>query len=60
MALVNIEVTWLCPLLQDFGVFVPTSTPLFSHSIGAISIACYSVKHELTKHICVDVYYTSV
>jgi len=47
MALVKVEVTWLRWLLAYFGV-----------SIGAISIARDPVKHELTKHIGVDAYYT--
>lgn len=33
------------------------STPLHSDSIGAISIARDSVKHELTKHIGVDAFF---
>ncbi|WVZ97739.1 hypothetical protein U9M48_043253 [Paspalum notatum var. saurae] len=47
MALVMAEMTWLRWLLVDFGV-----------SYGAISIARDPVKHELTKHIGVDAYYT--
>jgi hypothetical protein len=50
--------TWLRWLLADFGVSVTTSTPLLSDSIGAISIARDPVKHELTKHIGVDAFYT--
>jgi hypothetical protein len=58
MALLTIEMTWLRWLLADFGVSVITPTPLLSDSIGAISIARDPVKHELTKHIGVDVFYT--
>ena len=58
MALVTAEVTWLRWLLEDFGVSVSMPTPLLSDSTGAISIARDPVKHELTKHIGVDVYYT--
>jgi hypothetical protein len=35
-----------------------TPTPLLSDSTGAISIARDPVKHELTKHIGVDAFYT--
>jgi hypothetical protein len=45
-------------LLADFGVSVTTPTPLLSDSIGAISIARDPVKHELTKYIGVDAFYT--
>ncbi|WVZ93420.1 hypothetical protein U9M48_039398 [Paspalum notatum var. saurae] len=55
MALVTEKVTWLRWLLVDFGVSVSIPTP---HSIGAISIARDPVKHEPTKHIGVDAYYT--
>ncbi|WVZ71148.1 LOW QUALITY PROTEIN: hypothetical protein U9M48_019768 [Paspalum notatum var. saurae] len=58
MALVTAEVTWLRSLLADFGVSVSIPTPLLTDSTGAISIARDPVKHELTKHIGVDAYYT--
>jgi hypothetical protein len=58
MALLTTEVTWLRWLLIDFGISVTTPTPLLSDSTGAISIACDPVKHELTKHISVDAFYT--
>ncbi|WVZ72071.1 hypothetical protein U9M48_020586 [Paspalum notatum var. saurae] len=58
MALVTAEVTWLRWLLADFGVSVSIPTPLLTNSTGAISIARDPVKHELTKHIGVDAYYT--
>jgi hypothetical protein len=56
MALVTAEVTWLRWLLEDFGVSM--STLLLSDNIGAISIARDLVKHEVTKHISVDAYFT--
>ncbi|WVZ80637.1 hypothetical protein U9M48_028096 [Paspalum notatum var. saurae] len=58
MVLVTAEVIWLQWLLADFGVYVSIRTPLLTDSIGAISIARDPVKHELTKHIGVDAYYT--
>jgi hypothetical protein len=45
-------------LLEDFGVSISIPTPLLSNSTWAISIARDPVKHELTKHIIVDAYYT--
>jgi hypothetical protein len=58
MALLTAEVTWLWWFLADFGVSVITPTPVLSDSTGAISIARNPVKHELTKHIGVDAFYT--
>jgi hypothetical protein len=58
MALATAEVTWLRWLLEDFGVSVSVPTPLLSDSTSAINIARDPVKHELTKHIGVDAYYT--
>jgi hypothetical protein len=43
---------------KDFGISVSMSTPLLSDSTGAISIARDPVKHEFTKHIGVDAYFT--
>ena len=57
MAMLTAEVIWLRWLLEDFGVFATTSTPLLSDSTGAISIARDPVKHELTKHIGVDAHF---
>jgi hypothetical protein len=45
-------------LLDDFGVFVSTSTPLLFDNTGAISIARDPIKNELTKYFGVDAYYT--
>jgi hypothetical protein len=58
MALLTAEVTWLRWLLADSGVSVMTPTPVLSYSTGAISIARDPVKHEITKHIGVDAFYT--
>jgi hypothetical protein len=57
MALLTAEVTWLGWLLADFGVSVTTPTTLLSDITCAISIARDPVKHELTKHIGVDVFF---
>jgi hypothetical protein len=54
MPLVTTNVTWLRWLLKDFGVFVFMPTPLLSDSIWARDL----VKHELTKDIGVDAYFT--
>jgi histone deacetylase 1/2 len=58
IALLTAEMTWLRWLLADFGVSVTTPTPVLSDSTCAISIARDPVKHELTKHIGVDAFYT--
>jgi hypothetical protein len=55
---VTAEVTWLRWLLHDFIVFVSMSAPRLSESTCDISIARNPVRHELTKHVGVDVYYT--
>jgi hypothetical protein len=58
MALLTTKVTSLRWLLADFGVSVTTPTPLLSDSTCAINIARDLIKHELTKHIGVDAFYT--
>jgi hypothetical protein len=47
-------------LLEDFGISVFMQTPFLSDSTVTISIAPDPIKHELTKHIGVDAYYTHV
>jgi hypothetical protein len=44
--------------LVDLGVSCDTPTSLLCDSTGAIQIANDPVKHELTKHIGVDVFFT--
>uniref|UniRef100_A0ACD5ZUU5 Uncharacterized protein n=1 Tax=Avena sativa TaxID=4498 RepID=A0ACD5ZUU5_AVESA len=58
MALLTAQVTWLRWLLADFWVSITTPTLVLSDSTGAISVARDPVKHELTKHIGVDAFYT--
>uniref|UniRef100_A0ACD5YS45 Uncharacterized protein n=1 Tax=Avena sativa TaxID=4498 RepID=A0ACD5YS45_AVESA len=58
MALLTAEVTWLWWLLADFEVSITTPTLVLSDSTGVISVARDPVKHELTKHIGVDAFYT--
>jgi hypothetical protein len=61
MALVTTEVTWLGWLgwlLEGFGVSASISTHLLSDSTVTINIARDPIKHELTKYIGVDVYFT--
>ena len=57
MIAVTTELTWLQWLLEDFAVMSSTPNPLSSHSTNTLSIAWNLVKHELTKHICVDASY---
>jgi hypothetical protein len=45
-------------LLDHFGVSVSMQTSLLPDTTWAISITPDPVKHELTKHIGVDAYYT--
>jgi hypothetical protein len=53
------EVKWLRWLLEDFGVSAAaTPTLLSSDSTGAISIARDPVRHELSKHIGVDAFFS--
>jgi hypothetical protein len=52
------EIVWLRWLLADLGVSCHTPTSLLCDSTAAIQIANDPVKHELTKHIGVDAFYT--
>jgi hypothetical protein len=58
MALVTTEMTWLRWLFADFGVLFSRLTPLLTDSTCAVNIVRDLVKHELTKHIGFDAYYT--
>jgi hypothetical protein len=45
-------------LPKNFDVSISMPTPFLSDSTEVIIIACDPIKHELAKHIDIDVYYT--
>jgi hypothetical protein len=57
LATTTSEIIWLRWLLADLGVSCDTP-PLVCDDTSAIQIANDHVKHELTKHIGVDVFFT--
>ena len=58
LATTTSEIVWLRWLLADFGISCDIATPLLCDNTGAIQIANDPVKHELTKHIGVDAFFT--
>jgi hypothetical protein len=52
------EIIWLRWLLADLGVSCDAPTTILCDSTAAIQIANDPVKHELTKHIGVDAFFT--
>ena len=58
LATTTAEIVWLRWLLADFGISCAAATPLLCDNTGAIQIANDLVKHELTKHIGVDAFFT--
>jgi len=58
LATTTLEIVWLRWLLADFGISCDVATPLLCDNTGAIQIANDPVKHELTKHIGVDAFFT--
>ncbi|XP_066367989.1 uncharacterized mitochondrial protein AtMg00810-like [Miscanthus floridulus] len=58
LATTTAEIVWLRWLLADFGISCDAPTPLLCDNTGAIQIANDPVKHELTKHIGVDAFFT--
>jgi hypothetical protein len=58
VATTTAEIIWLRWLLANLGASCDTSTPLLCDNTSTIQIANDHVKHELTKHIGVDVFFT--
>jgi len=58
LATTTAEIIWLRWLLADLGVFCDAPTPLLCDNTGAIQICHDPIKHELVKHIGVDVSFT--
>jgi hypothetical protein len=57
LAATTTEIIWLHWLLADLGVSWDTPTPLLCDNTGAIQIANDPMKHELTKHNGVDIFF---
>ncbi|KAG9446567.1 hypothetical protein H6P81_012695 [Aristolochia fimbriata] len=51
------EIVWLRWLLQDMGVHLDSSSPLYCDNKSAMQIAHNAVFHERTKHIEVDCHF---
>ena len=51
------EILWVCSLLRDLGIDVPTSMQMFCDNQAAIFIANNPIFHERTKHIEVDCHF---
>src|SRR5436189_6129330 len=58
MADTTLEIYWLCDLLRDIGISVPTPIPMHCDNKNAIAIASNPVFHNRTKHIDVDCHIT--
>ena len=60
LATTTSKIVWFRWLLADFGIPCDAPTPLLCDcdNTGAIQIANDPVKHELTKHIRVDAFFT--
>ena len=54
MAQASCEVVWALALLEDFGIKMRKSVPLYCDSQAAVHICSNPVFHERTKHIEVD------
>ncbi|XP_042065553.1 secreted RxLR effector protein 161-like [Salvia splendens] len=54
MAQATCEVVWAVAILEDFGIKVEKSVPLYCDNQSAIYICSNSVFHERTKHIEID------
>jgi hypothetical protein len=51
------KMLWVCSLLRDLGIDVPTSMQMFCDNQAAIFNANNPVFHEHTKHIEVDCHF---
>ncbi|GJU01056.1 retrovirus-related pol polyprotein from transposon TNT 1-94 [Tanacetum coccineum] len=48
------EITWLCSLLQDLKVPIPTPVRIICDNISTIALASNLLQHARTKHIEID------
>ncbi|KAL5701303.1 Beta-galactosidase 8 [Ranunculus cassubicifolius] len=58
MASTTTQIVWLRWLLEDMGISLSASIPMYCDNRSAIQIAHNSVFHERTKHIEIDCHIT--
>ncbi|GKG01185.1 homogeneously-staining region [Tanacetum coccineum] len=51
------EITWLCSLLQDLKVPIPTLVRIICDNISTIALASNLLQHARTKHIEIDCHF---
>ena len=57
LAITTSELVWLCQLLKDFCINIPTLVLLFCNNQTAIHIASNPTFHKCTKHIEIDCHF---
>ena len=57
LATKTIELSWLCQVLKDLGVFLSTPPKLWCDNVSALAIASNLVFHARTKHVEVDYHF---
>ena len=51
------EITWICSLLTELGVTLPSSPVLFCDNVGATFLCANPVFHSRMKHIALDYHF---
>ena len=51
------EVRWLCSLLQELGIRVPTAPVIYCDNVGATYLCANPVFHSRMKHIAIDYHF---
>lgn len=51
------ELSWICSLLSELGVHVPSATTVFCDNVGATFLCANPVFHSRMKHIALDYHY---
>ena len=52
------EVTWLCSLLSDLCIDIPTAPVIYCDNVGATYLCANPVFHSRMKHIALDYHFT--
>ena len=57
LASTAIELSWLCQVLKDLGIFLSHPQKLWCDNVNALAIASNPVFHACTKHVEVDYHF---
>lgn len=60
VATAALEINWVCPLLTELGVSLPTPLVIYCDNVGAIYLCSNPIFHSRMKHVAIDYHFINL